>query len=270
MGRDTNTSVLAQLIRRWRRTQSRLTLSDAEWRSVVVSEPVLAGLDQAECGRLRDLAERFLGSRDFVGAGGFEVARPEAVRIAAVAVLLVLGLGLDWYRECRTVVVYASGFRVRRDVEDEAGVVHDVTETLTGEAWDTGPVVLSWEDIRAGDPASGYNVVIHEFAHKLDMLDGSSNGRPPLHAGMSAEAWSTAFGSAFNDMRGRLDRGEETSLDPYAAESPEECFAVFSETFFTNPALMHAAYPDVYGQLTAFYRQDPLARVRRMHEEANP
>jgi Mlc titration factor MtfA (ptsG expression regulator) len=119
--------------------------------------------------------------------------------------------------------------------------------------------VLSWADI-GEDYADGINVVIHEFAHKLDMLNGDVDGYPPLHPGMERRTWTDAFTRAYEDFCRRVDRGESTSIDPYAAESPGEFFAVLSEAFFERPERVGDDYPDVYAQLAQFYRQDPYAR----------
>ena len=129
-----------------------------------------------------------------------------------------------------------------------------------GQAWLNGPVILSWADVENAGDADGMNVVIHEFAHKLDMLNGDANGFPPLHRGMSREAWSTAFTAAYEDLCRRVDAGEDTEVDPYATESPAEFFAVISESFFEIPDLLRTVYPDVYAQLALFYRQDPAGR----------
>ena len=108
------------------------------------------------------------------------------------------------------------------------------------------------------------NLVIHEFAHKLDMLNGDANGCPPLHAGMSVARWRAALTAAYDDFCARQDREEETEIDPYAAESPAEFFAVASEVFFADPLLLKDDYPDVYAQFAAFYRQDPARRADRL------
>jgi Mlc titration factor MtfA (ptsG expression regulator) len=110
--------------------------------------------------------------------------------------------------------------------------------------------------------------VIHEVAHKLDMRDGAPNGCPPLHAGMSYQAWAAAFSEAYADLCRRVDAEEETPIDPYATESPAEFFAVLSEAFFECPDLVQGEYPDVYTQLVGFYRQDPLARWTAADAEA--
>ena len=139
------------------------------------------------------------------------------------------------------------------------GVVTERIEERLGEAHGIGPVVLSWEDIGMAD--GGYNVVIHEFAHKLDMANGAADGMPPLHSGMDRRAWAAAFREAYEGFCDAVDRGRETWLDPYAAHSPGEFFAVISEMFFTDPAETRRRYPEVYEQLKRYYRQDPASRL---------
>ena len=122
-------------------------------------------------------------------------------------------------------------------------------------------MILSWEDAASVGADAGYNVVIHEFAHKLDMLNGDANGFPPLHADMSREVWSEVFTRAYADFCKRVDGDETTVLDPYAAENPAEFFAVMSEAFFQTPLVVKSHYPAVYRQLASFYRQDPALRL---------
>src|SRR6266850_34603 len=145
--------------------------------------------------------------------------------------------------------------------EKEFAGAHDlaVADELAGEAMPGGPVVLSW-DAAAHDALM--NVVIHEFAHKLDMLNGTVDGMPPLHAGMDRQAWKRAFDEAYAGFCDALERGRDTWLDPYAAEHPSEFFAVVSEAFFCEPRETQRRYPDVYDQLKLFYRQDPAARIQ--------
>jgi len=144
---------------------------------------------------------------------------------------------------------------------DEDGIAHHVQEPMSGESWLGGPVILSWADAELRGDEPGYNVVIHEFAHKLDMLNGDANGFPPLHADMDRGEWSRAFSAAFEHFRGRVERGEPTEIDSYAAETPAEFFAVLSEAFFETPGAVLSEYGAVYHQLAAFYRQDPAARL---------
>src|SRR5687768_14741166 len=230
---------------RRRRVLQKHRIDDALW-------PRLPFLPRT--GKLKDLALLFLAEKDFTGAHGLEVTDAMRISIAAQACLPILELGLDWYAGFTGIVVYPGDFRVQRTEVDEHGVVHEWDDELAGEAMPGGPVVLSW-DAAANDPA--INVVIHEFAHKLDMLNGAADGLPPLHPGMNPAAWTAAFAAAYQGFCDALERGKDTWLDPYAAEHPSEFFAVVSEGFFTDPAETRRRYPDVFDQLKLFYRQDP-------------
>jgi len=208
--------------------------------------------------KLREMALLFLAEKEFAGAHELEVSDEMRVSIAAQACLPVLELGLDWYRGWRGIVVYPGDFRVRREEMDEHGVVHEWDDELAGEAVPGGPVVISW-DAAAHDPL--INVVIHEFAHKLDMLSGTVDGMPPLHPGMDRRAWQRTLDEAYEGLCDAVDRGRDTWLDPYAAEHPSEFFAVISEAFFREAHETRRRYPDFYHQLKLFYRQDPAART---------
>ena len=234
---------------RRRRVLARHRIDDALWQAATAP---LKFLPRAP--KLRELALLFLAEKEFTGAHQLPVTDVMRVSIAAQACTPILELGLDWYRGWRGIVVYAGDFRVRRQEVDEDGVVHEWEDDLAGEAMPGGPVVLSW-DAAAHDPA--INVVIHEFAHKLDMLNGEADGVPPLHAGMDRGAWRAAFADAFDGFCDAVDRGRDTWLDPYAAEHPSEFFAVISEAFFREPHETKRRYPDVYEQLALFYRQNP-------------
>lgn len=201
---------------------------------------------------------RFLLRKRLESGGGLVIDDTMQLRVATMATLPVLNLGLDWYRGWRAVILYPAEFVPDREYEDEAGVVHIDRHPLSGEAWLQGPVILSWEDIRDAGREPGYNVVIHEMAHKLDMLADGANGCPPLHRGMDPAAWQRTFTRAWDDLSAREAAGEALPLDPYALEDPAEFFSVVSEAFFENPAVLAETWPDVYGQLAAFYRQDPL------------
>lgn len=249
----------------WRRERilGRATLDAALWRTVTGRYSFMRSLEDGDRARLRDLVVLFLHEKAIVGAGGLEVSDEMRVAIAAQAAMLILNLDLDWYRGWTEVIVYPDEFVAEYEYVDEDGVEHHVREPMSGESWLTGPVILSWADTEQADSGRGYNVVIHEFAHKLDMLNGDANGFPPLHADMSRAAWSAAFEAAYAEFCERVDRGRETAVDPYAAENPAEFFAVLSEAFFEIPGAVLEEFPDLYRQLGAFYRQDPAARRER-------
>lgn len=225
---------------------------------------MLRALDGTERQALRELATLFLHRKIIEGGAGWSVPDQTRAHIAVQAALPILRLGLEWYRGWRTVIVYPEAFIPEHPYEDAAGVVHVGARPLAGEAWLQGPVILSWDDMETGRgmPEGGYNVVIHEFAHKLDMLNGDANGFPPLHPNMDRRAWTDAFSAAFEDFTDRVERGYDTVIDEYGAQDPAEFFAVVSETFFLAPNRLRRAYPGVYEQLRAFYRQDPAVRIR--------
>jgi Mlc titration factor MtfA (ptsG expression regulator) len=237
-------------------------LDEQAWLTVI-RLPLFDGLDDPERARLRELAITLLADKEFSGAGGVEVNDGMATAIAAFAVLPVMNIGYDWYEGWREIVVYPGEYVHDGEQMDEVGVVHHVRDVRSGEAMQGGPMVLSWEDVEHSGQGEGFNVVIHEFAHKLDMKNGDANGRPPLHSGMVPEDWARDFQSAYDDLCHSVEIGEETLIDPYATENPAEFFAVLSEYFFENPDILQQTYPAVYGQLAHFYRQDPLARQSR-------
>lgn len=248
-------------LRSWRRARllARAAIDEALLASVLDGYPFTRVLSASERARLRDWIVLFLHEKAISGAGGLEVRDEMRMAIAAQACMLILNLDLDFYRGWSEVIVYPDEFVVEYDYVDEDGVEHRVREPMSGESWIAGPVILSWAD--AETPGGGYNVVLHEFAHKIDMLNGDANGFPPLHADMDRERWTAAFSAAYGDFCGRVERREDTGIDPYGAESPGEFFAVLSEAFFETPEVVHARYPEVYRQLVAFYRQDPAARL---------
>ena len=254
----------------WRR---RKFVSEADWLAAFDVIPMLRTLDDGERAQLRKLSSRFLASKSVEPVRGQRLETADLVVIAAQACLPVLALGLDAYAPWRSVVVYPGGFVAREHEVDEAGVEHEWDEARAGESWFRGPVILSWEDILASGQGEGYNVVIHEMAHKLDMLEGEANGRPPLHRDMDPETWSNDFSAAFEDLKRRINAGDPPVMDDYAATDPAEFFAVTSEYFFDAPGALAAEYPSVYKCLCEFYRQDPHARHDRsntVHREKLP
>lgn len=233
------------------------------WSKTLASIPILDPLSGEERSRLRGLATLFLRRKNLLPVQDLELDEGQRLSLAAIACYPVLNLGLDWLDGWQTLIIYPGRFRRPRRQMDASGVMHEWSEILRGEAWERGPVVVSWADVEGSGLGDGYNVVIHEIAHQLDMLNGPADGFPPLHRSMRAPAWTEALSSAFRDIKAMVDRGEEPPIDPYAGESPAEYFAVLSEYFFERPELIVAHYPTVYRQLAAFYRQDPEARRRK-------
>ena len=250
-------------LKRWRRERiiGRSEIGDRAWRTAVERFGFLRALDAGDLARLRRTVALFLHDKRVHGAGGLELNEAMRLRIAVQACILILNLDIDYYAGWVEIIVYPDEFIPEHEYVDEHGLVHVSREPHAGEAWLNGPVILSWADVAGDSGGDGVNVVIHEFAHKLDMLNGEANGFPPLHRDMSRAAWAQAFGDAYRDFCARVDAGRYTEIDPYAAESPGEFFAVLSEAFFDSPRSVHSAYPAVYAQLAQFYRQDPAARM---------
>ena len=235
------------------------------WYAALSQAPVLTQLNATERHRLRELASRFLHAKGIVGVQGQVVTDEMRVLIAAQACLLILNLDLDYFDGWHEIIVYPDSFIIAHEQRDEAGVVHRTHRALGGEAWGQGPVILSWRDAQSDAQFydHGANVIIHEFAHKLDMLNGAANGMPPLHADMSRPAWTEALSTAYDELRRQLQHHQPTAINPYGAENPAEFFAVLTETFFAAPTRLRENFPKVYDMLKQFYRQDPLSRLER-------
>ncbi len=243
--------------KRWQRerTLRRRPIPDPLWRATLGRFPFLTRRSAADLVRLRELATLFLAEKEFSGAGRLRVSDRMAVAIAAQACVPILELGLDCYAGFVGIVVHPTAVAARRERTDETGIVHQYVEELSGEAMAGGPLMLSWRDVAgAGESAAwGYNVVIHEFVHVLDLHAGRT-GSPEAVGG-----WARQLDAQFRAFAERVDAGADTYLDPYGAEAVEEFFAVGAEAFFVSPTEMRAAEPRLYELLKVFFRQDPAA-----------
>ncbi|RZL49658.1 MAG: zinc-dependent peptidase [Variovorax sp.] len=243
-------------------------IDDARWLATLAAYPLLSDRSAADLARLRTLSAEFLRDKEFHGARGFAITDEVALAIAAQAVLPVLHLagGLAWYDDFVGIVVHASEVVARRRVTDEAGVVHEYDEVVAGEAMDRGPVMLSWQDVLASGSVAGYNVVVHEFVHKIDMRDGEADGCPPLPSGFlgtssardARTSWTTVLQPAFDDFRERTLIAERFGgatpwLDAYGAESISEFFAVACEAYFVDRPVFGREFPTVTTLFDAFF-----------------
>lgn len=255
-----------QALLAWRGQQARgpQGIPDETWAWMLAQYPFIAARCAADLHRLRSLSAEFLATKEFHGAHGLAVTDEMAVAVAAQACLPVLRLGLGPYRGFIGIVMHSDEVVARRSVTDESGVVHEYDEWLTGEAMEGGPVMLSWPDVAmAGDTVAGaYNVVIHEFAHVLDMGDGLPNGMPALESKAARTLWAQCLGAAYDAFCDALERGVDTFLDPYGAQAPEEFFAVATEAFFVQPRGLQAEHPALYSLLAGYFRQDPAITVQ--------
>ncbi|HEY8880946.1 MAG TPA: M90 family metallopeptidase [Roseateles sp.] len=256
--------MILKALRSWReqRAVDRHAIPDALWQLTLLRYPFLAQRSADDLAELRRLCSLFLSSKEFHGVDGFEVTDEVAVAVATQACLPVLRLGLSWYDGFVGIVMHEGEVVAQRRFEDEDGVVHEYDEELAGEAMEGGPLMLAWNAIAvSNDPAEFgtdeiYNVVIHEFAHVIDMRDGVADGVPPLGA-QERERWIAVIDAEWEKFCERVDAAEETLIDPYGAEAVEEFFAVAVEAFFVAPAAMRAEEPAMYALLAGFFRQDP-------------
>jgi Mlc titration factor MtfA (ptsG expression regulator) len=246
-------------LREWRRkrTLKSARLDETLWKRVAAKLSFLRGLSEDDTARLKELVVLFLAEKEMHGARGLQLTDEVRLSIAAQACLPILNLGLDVYGGWVGVIVYPGEFRVQKEEVDEDGVVHTFEEELAGEAWPGGPVILSWEDV--GMAERGYNVVIHEFAHKIHMDGRGDEEYPAARAGMDALKWRKTLKEAYDRFCAEVDTGEPTFIDPYAAEHPAEFFAVMSEAFFTESAVLARDWPELYAEFAMFYKQDPAA-----------
>jgi hypothetical protein len=225
------------------------------WQDVTRRTAVLSGLDAVQMAHLREMTAWFLERKTITGAQGLEVTLPMKVVVASQACLLILNLGVDYFDGWSEVILYPAAFRVNHPHTDAIGLVHEEASVLSGESWLRGPVILSWDEVERDSyhRQAGRNVVLHEFAHKLDGLNGATNGMPPLRRSMSRKRWTEAFSGAYDALCQQVDEGKSTAINPYAATSPAEFFAVLSEYFFTAPDILKNCCPMIHGQLKLFY-----------------
>lgn len=244
-----------------RRVFDRSTPSfDERWR------PLLAAnfehwqlLTPAELQRMEALVASFVRRTRWEAANGFSLTEDIEVLIAAQASMLLLGLDLDEYPQLTSVIVYPSTVRLQGEHSIGGSLRSSDTQTLLGQAHFQGPVVLSWNAARRGAkfPESGENVVYHEFAHQLDMLDGITDGTPPLDDEAARRRWVDVCTAAYDTVRAE----GSPVLRPYAGTNPAEFFAVATEVFFNRPLDVREHEPALYAELCGFYRQDPAKRA---------
>ena len=232
----------------------------ATWQQVQATVPWVAALDGGRDTRLRALAARFLRDKTITPLGGLELDSTGRTTLAVLCCLPLMEFGIEGLHGWSQLVVYPDAFRVDRSHVDAAGVMHEWEDELAGEAWEHGPLVLSWADVSAdlASPRDGCCVAVHEMVHKLDALDGLLDGTPPLPREWQRE-WARDFQQAYDAFVDRVDRGLATRIDPYAAEAPEEFFAVCSEYHFSDPALLERELPAVAVHLQRLYGPSPFA-----------
>lgn len=232
--------------------------------------PLLAALDQSERQALVALAARFLRQKRLAGLQGFVADDLQQCRLALLFCLPVLNLGYDWLDGFHEVLLYPAPFIVEDEWQDDFGLVHRERMVQSGQSWQQGPVVLNWQDIQDSFDCSGFNLVVHEVAHKLDARgSGEATGIPAIPL-REVAGWERDLHAAIDAIQEEVDLlGEEAAtIDAYAASDPAECFAVLSEYFFSAPELLVERFPSLYQRFCQFYRQDPALRLQRFSDSS--
>jgi len=256
-------------IRDNRRAETRKRPFPPEWEDFVrANVPHYSVFNDAEREELHATMQVFLEEKLWEGCGGLDLTDEIRVTIAAQACLLQLGLPHDYYRNVESILVYPSTVV---PPERHPGVFERVSDPVAasvpilGQAFIQGPVILVWDAVLHGarHPEQGHNVVYHEFAHKLDMLDGSADGTPPITGHDQFAEWVEVCSREFLRLRSLAEKGHKTFLDAYGAKNEAEFFAVATEEFFDRPLILQGHAPDLYRVLSEYYLQDPAERVNR-------
>jgi len=210
--------------------------------------------------QLKQHIQVFISEKNFIGCNGIKITDEIKITIAAQACLLLLNRKTDYYPKLRTILVYPSAFLKEQSQRSANGVQYTRKVALSGESWDFGKIVLSWQDSLHGAelPNDGHNVVIHEFAHQLDQENGKANGAPILSKGQSYQSWSEIFSQQFEALKKQAATGTPSIFDYYGATEPAEFFAVVSEVFFEKSKQFHHQHPALYHQLTEYYKVNPI------------
>ncbi|MET0333032.1 MAG: M90 family metallopeptidase [Rhizobacter sp.] len=247
----------------WRRARIRRQPFPLAWREILRRRvPYVRHLPADLQLQLKKHIQVFVAEKPFIGCAGLTVTDEMRITIAAQACLLLLNRQRPgYYPALRQVLVYPGAFAVDRVHADGSGVLQEQRLALSGESWSQGQVILSWQDALDGaaDPGDGHNVVVHEFAHQLDQENGAANGAPHIGGRARRERWSQVMAEAFAQLQAQVEHGAPSLLDPYGATNPAEFFAVASEVFFEQPQAMAEAHPALYGELSRFYRLNPLS-----------
>lgn len=254
--------------RRRRRAKILKTPFPESWRTILTDSVThYSYLSPDEKRSLEQLVQVFIAEKNFEGCNGLAITDEIRVIISGQACMLTLGLPHDFYRKLDSILVYPSTVVVpppKYGVFTQMPLIAPTSTAISGQAFMRGPVILVWDEVKRGalHPERGHNVVYHEFAHILDMLDGRADGTPELHSREQYKRWAHVCSEVYFDLQKRSSRGQKTFLDSYGATNEAEFFAVATEYFFDRPIRMQKKRQALYDVLAGFYRQDTAARQK--------
>jgi hypothetical protein len=235
----------------------------SSWQEIMLDKfAPYASLSEKERGRLVDDMRIFIAEKEWEGCGGLELTDEMRVTVAAHACRMILELDVDYFRQVQTILIYPAGFKTPQQLPLLPGLALEGGKSdVLGQSVHRGPVLLSWKEVvdDLGNAGEGKNLIYHEFAHKLDMLNGEADGIPPIDDAGLVERWLEIMPAELKRLRRAAAAGRDTLLDSYGAENEVEFFAVASECFFQLPRDMRLKHPQLYAILSEFYRQDPAA-----------
>lgn len=249
--------------KRWRRERVLAGAFPDEWRVKLELEVALwrAVPDELKA-RLEDDLRLFIAERAWEPCGGIELSSAMQAVVAAQACVLTLGHSVDALDHVRSVLVYPDRYRAPDVYEDEAGIVTEEVDEREGEAWEWGTVVLAWRELAAdARRLNGRNLVLHEIAHQVDLLDTleATRGGTPEDRARRAR-WRETFLDHFEAFCREVDAGRRVkALDAYGAEDEAEFFSVATESFFERGAFLREHQPQLYELLAEYYNQDPAS-----------
>gem|GEM_PF-272980 len=247
----------------WSKSQHRRELLaspfPAGWQRILVANvPAYSRLPEAQQQALRDTTWILVAEKNWEGASGLTLTDEIKVTVAGHAARLVLGFEREYFPNVETIIVYPQGFLVTTRRVETRGVFAEQVLAASGQAAQQGPVIVSWADVRDNLAAQdGQNVVLHEFAHKLDMRDGAADGAPYLDTNAQIKVWSRVMSAEYQALVERTQAGHRDVLNPYGATNAAEFFAVVTESFFESARELLGGHPELYAVLKDFYKQDP-------------
>jgi Mlc titration factor MtfA (ptsG expression regulator) len=247
------------LFRKHRRAELRARAAPFAWREILVRNvPYYRRLPETDRAELAGHMQIFLDEKHFEGCGGLELTDEMKVTIAGEACLLLLHRETDYYPGLESILVYPSAYVVPVGTRLPGGLIGEDAEVRLGESWAHGALVLSWDSV-LGATGPGHNVVLHEFAHQLDLEDGFVNGAPGLPRRSMYTTWASVLGGEYAELVAASEEHRQTIIDTYGAKNPAEFFAVVTEAFFEKPHELQQKHRALYEQLQLYYRQDPAA-----------
>ena len=237
-----------------------------KWQAILQKNvPYITSLPQELQDKLKGLTQIFLDEKTFEGCAGIEITPEIRVTIGAQACILLLGIEdlSSFYEELRSILVYPKSYVAKVKESHDSFFVKEGFQERQGEAWSQGYIVLAWDEVKQGahDIHDGKNLVFHEFAHQLDYEYGATDLIEQHYDESHHLSWARIIGNEYRSFLKMLQQHQKTPIDKYGATNPAEFFAVITECFFEKSTELQNTHPELYQQLSEFYKQDPAGYI---------